>query len=142
MILPDVNVLINAFRKDSPFHDVCKPWLDKVAGDDAQFGMSPLALSAVARIVTNPRVFREPSPIEEAFVFCDSLMSRPNCELVRPGERHWSIFTRICVEAGVRGPRVSDAWFAALAIERACTWITYDRDYARFPDLNWRPPAL
>jgi hypothetical protein len=142
VILPDVNVLIYAYRKDSPHHDVCKPWLEKVAGADAQFGISPLALSAVARSVTNPRIFREPSPIEEAFVFCDSLISRPNCELVRPGPRHWSIFTRICVDADVRGSRVSDAWFAALAIESACTWITYDRDYARFPGLQWREPRL
>jgi len=135
-------VLISAFRRDSPHHDICKPWLERVAGDDAQFGLSSLTLSAVARITTNPRIYREPSAIEEVFAFCDMLMSRPNCELVRPGPRHWSIFTRVCLEAGVRGPRVSDAWFAALAIEHACTWITYDRDYARFPDLDWRPPAL
>ncbi len=142
MILPDVNVLIYAFRKDSSHHDVCKPWLEKVAGDDAQFGISPLSLSAVARIVTNPRVFREPSPIEEAFAFCESLMSWPNCVLVRAGRRHWSIFSRLCLEAGVRGPRVSDAWFAALAIEHGCAWITYDRDYARFPGLEWRAPGI
>ena len=142
MILPDVNVLIYAFRKNSPYHDVCKPWLEKVAGDDAQFGISPLTLSAVARIVTNPRVFREPSPIGEAFAFCEALMNRPNCELVRAGRRHWPIFVRLCLEAGVRGPRVSDAWYAALAIEHGCAWITYDRDYARFPGLEWREPAI
>ena len=140
MILPDVNVLIYAFRPDSPYHNVCKPWLETVANDDAQFGVSPLALSAVARIVTNPRVFREPSPIEEAFAFCDALMNRPNCEIVRPGPRHWAIFARLCREGGVRGPLVTDAWFAALAIESGCEWITTDRDYSRFPALRWRTP--
>jgi len=40
----------------------------------------------------------------------------------------------------MRGPRVADAWFAALAIERGCTWITLDRDYARFPGLDWEEP--
>jgi predicted nucleic acid-binding protein len=48
----------------------------------------------------------------------------------------------MCIAASVRGARVSDAWFAALAIEGACTWITYDRDYARFPGLEWREPGL
>jgi hypothetical protein len=38
------------------------------------------------------------------------------------------------------GPRISDAWFAALAIEHGCVWITCDRDYTRFPDLDWREP--
>ena len=54
--------------------------------------------------------------------------------------RHWTIFRDLCVKTGTRGPRVSDAWFAALAIEHGCTWITFDRDYARFDGLEWREP--
>src|SRR6478752_5565316 len=45
VILPDVNVLIYAFRADLPQHAVCKRWLDRLVTADAQFGMSPLALS-------------------------------------------------------------------------------------------------
>jgi uncharacterized protein len=141
VILPDVNVLIYAFRADSARHSACKPWLDAIVAGDAQFGVSPLVLSAVARIATNPRIFRQPSSIEEAFAFCDNLLGQPHCEQVLPGPRHWSIFTQICVEARISGPRVSDAWFAALAIERGCIWMTFDRDYARFPQLAWREPA-
>ncbi|MGD0562833.1 MAG: type II toxin-antitoxin system VapC family toxin [Roseiarcus sp.] len=140
MILADVNVLIYAFRADSPRHATCKPWLDRIVGGDALFGVSTLALSAVARIVTNPRVFVQPSPIEEVFAYCDNLMSQPHCAIVEPGERHWAIFRRICAEAAIRGPRITDAWFAALAIENGCTWITFDRDYARFRELDWREP--
>lgn len=142
MILADVNVLIFALRKDSERHRVCKPWLDEVVRSDAQFGVSPLALAAVARIVTNPRIFVQPSPIAEVFAYCDNLLNQPHCAIVRPGGRHWAIFQRLCVEADVRGPLVSDAWFAALAIEHGCVWITYDRDYARFPGLDWREPAV
>jgi uncharacterized protein len=141
LILPDVNVLIHAFRRDSGRHAGCKPWLDALVEGDAQFGMSPLVLSAVVRITTNARVFREPSPLEEAFAFCASLLSQPHCERVTPGERHWDIFERLALEAAIRGPRVTDAWFAALAIEQGCTWITYDRDYARFAGLDWREPV-
>lgn len=141
MILADVNVLIYAFRKDLARHAVCKHWLDTVIRGDAQFGMSPLALSAVARITTNPRAFKHPSTPEEAFAYCDNLLSQPHCEIVQPGERHWEIFRRLCVETGTRGPMMTDAWFAALAIERGCTWITCDGDYARFPGLDWREPA-
>jgi toxin-antitoxin system PIN domain toxin len=142
VILPDVNVLIYAFRKDSLRHDVCKPWLDKVVSSEPQFGLSPLTLSAVARITTNPRIFKEPSPITEVFAFCDNLLNQPHCEVVRPGPRHWAIFKQICVEADVKGPRVADAWLAALAIERACLFITYDRDYVRFRGLERREPDL
>ena len=142
MILPDVNVLIYAFRADSTRHAVCKRWLDGIVLGDAQYGLSPLALSAVARIATNPRIFRQPSALEETFAFCDNLLGQPHCEPVRPGPRHWAIFTRICVAGEVRGPSISDAWFAALAIEHGCVWITFDRDYGRFPQLEWREPSL
>ena len=140
MILPDVNVLIYAFRQDMPQHAVCRPWLVDVVSSDARFGMSPAALSAVVRITTNPRAYRMPSAIEEAFAFCENLLRQPHCEIVQPGERHWDIFRRLCIDTDTRGARVTDAWFAALAIEWSCEWITLDRDYARFPGLRWQVP--
>lgn len=141
MILPDVNVLIYAFRKDVPQHAVCRPWLEGVVAGDARFGITPLALSAVVRVTTNPRAYRTPSPAEEAFAFCDYLRALPHCQIVEPGERHWDIFRRLCMETETRGSRATDAWFAALAIEWGCEWITLDRDYARFPGLKWQVPA-
>lgn len=141
MILPDVNVLIYAFRADDAHHDECKAWLHGIIAGDAHFGISPLAMSAVVRVTTNPRSFREPSTLEDAFGYCDDILSQPHCEIVEPGPRHWSIFNRLCIETNTRGARVTDAWFAALAIEHGCTWITYDRDYARFPGLDWRTPS-
>lgn len=141
MILADVNVLIYAFRQDTAQHAVCKAWLDRIVAGDTRFGMSPLVLCGVVRIATNPRIYRQPSTTEDAFGFCDDLLGQPHCEIVQPGERHWAIFSRLCLESGVRGPRVSDAWFAALAIEHGCTWITYDRDYTRFPGLDWKEPS-
>jgi toxin-antitoxin system PIN domain toxin len=123
-----------------PQHAVCRPWLTRVISNDSQFAVSPVALSAVVRITTNARIFRTPSTLSEAFGFCDDILGQPHCEIVEPGERHWDILRRICIDTDTRGPRVSDAWFAALAIEAGCTWITADRDFARFPELDWRVP--
>lgn len=141
MILPDVNVLIYAFRKDVPQHKLCNTWLAGNVGAAARFGLAPLALSALIRITTNPRAFREPSTPEEAFEFCNYLLRQPNCQLVAPGERHWDIFERLCLETLTKGTRITDAWYAALAIEWGCEWITLDRDFARFPGLKWSLPA-
>jgi uncharacterized protein len=141
MILPDVNVLIYAFRKDSAQHPVCKRWLDDVVSGEARYGLSPLALSAVIRITTNPRAYRQPSTTAEAFAYANNLLGQPNCEAIVPGDRHWEIFDRMVMETNTRGSRVTDAWYAALAIESGCTWITYDRDFARFPGLSWREPS-
>jgi toxin-antitoxin system PIN domain toxin len=141
MILPDVNVLIYAFRADMPQHDVCRAWLSDTISGDAQFGLSPMILGAVIRITTNARIFKTPSTIEETFGFCQDLLGQPHCQIVKPGERHWDIFKRLCIETDTRGSRVSDAWFAALAIEWACEWTTLDRDFARFPGLRWQTPT-
>jgi toxin-antitoxin system PIN domain toxin len=142
MMLPDVNVLIYAFRQDVPQHAICRKWLDLVVAGDERFGISPLALSAVVRITTNPRSYKEPSSIEEALGFGDDLLGQPHCQVVAPGERHWDIFKRLCLETSTRGPLVTNAWFAALAIEWGCEWITLDGDYARFPGLKWRVPQI
>jgi hypothetical protein len=140
MILPDVNVLIYAFRKDLPQHELCRSWLGSVISGDSQFAVSPVALAAVVRITTNPRAFKTPSTLQEAFGFCDDILMQPHCQAVEPGDRHWSIFQRLCVDTDTRGARLTDAWFAALAIEFGCTWVTADRDFARFPGLAWRLP--
>lgn len=34
-----------------------------------------------------------------------------------------------------------DAFLGTLAIERGCTWITSERDFAHLPGLDWRPPG-
>ncbi len=141
MILPDVNVLIYAFRADAARHATCRSWLADVIASDARFGISPLALSAVVRITTNPRVFPRASSIEDAFGFCEDLLGQPHCQIVEPGERHWSIFERLCRETRTFGNPVTDAWYAALAIEWGCEWITFDRDFGRFPGLKWSTPS-
>jgi toxin-antitoxin system PIN domain toxin len=141
MILPDVNVLIYAFRPDSTHHEVCRAWLERVLRSNSRFGIAPLTLAAVIRITTNRRPFEEPSSVEQACRFCDYILDQPHCQLIEPRERHWGIFTSLIIETETRGRRVTDAWYAALAIEWGCEWITLDRDFARFPGLRWSLPG-
>jgi len=140
MILPDVNVLINAFRPEMAEHRRCRDWLQSVVDAPARFGISPLSLAAVVRVTTNRGSWRNASSLDDAFKFCHYLQTQPHCQIVEPGGQHWHIFQTLCIETDTRGPTVTDAWYAALAIEWACEWITLDRDYARFPGLRWRLP--
>jgi toxin-antitoxin system PIN domain toxin len=140
VILPDVNVLLYAFRADAPNHAAHRDWLDEVVNADSAFGISPQVLASVVRISTHPRIYAKPSQLETVLRFTGVLIEQPNCSLVQPGERHWSIFQSICLDAAATGNLVQDAWLAALAIESGCEWITTDRDFARFPGLRWRAP--
>ena len=140
MILPDVNVLLYAYREDLPCHEEYRAWLSAVVHGEAAWGLSDLVSAGFLRIVTNRRVFDPPAPIEHALTFIETLRGAPNCVLVRPGSRHFAIFTRLCRAGGIKAGLVPDAWFAALAIESGCEWITTDRDFARFEGLRWRHP--
>ena len=140
MILADVNVLIYAFRSDSDQHEAYRSWLGEVVSGPSAYGVSPQVLAAVVRICTHPRIFKHPSTLEETLAFCKVISDQPGASLIMPGERHWSIFESMCRQSRATGNLVQDAWFAALAVESGCEWITVDRDYARFQRLSWRTP--
>jgi toxin-antitoxin system PIN domain toxin len=140
MQLVDVNVLVYAHRRDAAQHEDYADWLGGLLSGQEPYGISDLVLSGFLRIVTNPKVFRQPTPMEAALAFTEALRTQPNCVPVEPGQRHWDIFTRLCRTAGVKGNLVPDAYLAALAIESGSEWITTDRDFSRFLDLRWRHP--
>ncbi len=140
MRLVDVNVLVYAFREDAPRHRDFKQWLDTAARSDEAYGVSDQVLSGFLRVVTHPRVFHPPTPIDRALAFADAYRGQPNAVPIMPDARHWEIFTRLCRDAGARGNLIPDAWLAALAIETGSEFITTDRDYARFAGLRWRHP--
>lgn len=140
MILVDVNVLVYAHREDAPGHHAYRQWLEDLINSDQAYGVSELVLSGFLRVVTHPRIFTPPSDLSAAFTFASQIREQPNAVIIAPGPRHWNIFQRLCVSAGVKGNLVPDAYLAALAIESGCEWITTDRDYSRFPGLKWRHP--
>ena len=141
MILPDVNVLVHAFRSDASDHALCRSWLDGVVNGESRYGMAPHVLSGVVRVTTHPRVFKQPSALDEVLRFAAVLLGQVHCVVIQPGDTHWGIFTRLCRDADARGNLVPDAWFAAMAIEAGCEWVTLDRDYSRFQGLKWRLPG-
>jgi len=140
MLAPDVNVLVYAFREELPEHEGCRRWLEETVRADTAFGLFDLVLSGFLRVVTHPRVFRTPTPLDAALAFANELRVQPNCVLVERGPRHWGIFERLCLDSGAKGNLVADAYLAALAIESGCEWVTTDRDYSRFAGLHWRSP--
>jgi len=80
-----------------------------------------IAASDFVRIVTHPRIFREPTPTRIAIEFINALVDSPATMLVEPGERHFTIFTGMCRDLELRGNTVPDAYLAALALEQGAT---------------------
>jgi toxin-antitoxin system PIN domain toxin len=140
--LYDVNVLVYAHRTESSNHARIRSWLEQEMSGPAPFMMSELVLAAFVRVVTNPRIFEIPTPLEIALTEAERIRGNPLCLAANPGQRHFEIFTRLCREGDARGKLTADAYLAALAIETGCRWITFDRDFARFPRLDWGEPDL
>lgn len=140
MILPDVNVLVYAHRKDARGHEQYRAWLERAVTGPAAYGLSDVVLSGFLRVVTHPKVFKNPTPLPEALSFVRAIREPENRIPVDPGPRHWTIFRELCTKVAARGNLVPDAYLAALAIESGAEWITTDRDFTRFPGLSTRHP--
>jgi len=131
---------VYAHRGDAERHGDYRAWLENVVEAEQPYGVAELVLSGFLRIVTHPRVFKQPTPLPQATAFCETLRSQPNATIISPGPRHWQIFTTLCADVGARGNLVADAYLAALAIETGSEWITADGDYRRFRGLRVRHP--
>lgn len=142
MLLGDVNVYLYARRRESERHEEYRSWLEDRLGGPEPFGVSEMVLSAFVRIVTNHRVYREPTSPEQALEFCQVILGAPAAVAVRPGPRHWDIFCSLCRSVRARANIVPDAYLAALAIEHGAILATLDRGFSRFPGLRAELPLL
>jgi toxin-antitoxin system PIN domain toxin len=142
MILIDANLLLYAYNTSSPEHPRAAAWLEGVLSGDAPVGLCWTTISAFLRISTNPRAFTSPLTAEEAVKIVDAWLAVTSVVTLTPGERHWPIFRRLISDGRVRGPMVTDAHLAALALEHDATLCSNDHDFARFAGLKTFNPLL
>jgi len=140
MILVDANLLLYAYHPRSAQHEASRRWLEGVLGGPDLVRFSWLTLWAFLRIATNTRVFEQPLSADEAWEAVDEWLAQPNAGILDPGERHRDILAALMRDGQATGPDVMDAVIAALAVEHGATLCTTDRDFARFPGLEWTNP--
>ena len=88
-------------------------------------------------MVTHPRVFHPPVPLEVALTDLKAITDSPSLLLLSETERHVELMTSIAKEAGVSGNLIHDAHIAALCIEHGVTeLVSADRDFLRFKPLK------
>ncbi len=140
MDLLDANILVGAFRPDDPDHASLKAWLEKALIEGRQLCLPSLVELAFVRIVTHPRIFRNPSSTEEALGFLRAILGTglvgdvPWTERVRTRWWEW------CATLALVGDDVNDALLAALAAEGRCRLVSRDQGFTRFQGLAWVEP--
>ncbi|MDP3178179.1 MAG: PIN domain-containing protein [Spirochaetaceae bacterium] len=136
MILWDVNLWVYAFRSDSPFHTQTHETIAASLERRDPFLFYPQVASSFLRLVTNPRVFVQPSPMAEAWAFIDYLESHPAAAFAEADAMTFGIFKHLCLISGATANTVPDAFLAALAIRRDAKLLTMDAGMRRFAGLD------
>jgi hypothetical protein len=140
VILLDANLLLYAYDPDSPHHHASRRWLEEQLSGSGLVRFAWPTVWAFVRIITNPQVFVRPLSASEAMAAVITWLRRPNAAVLEPGERHLQILADLLERGQAAGPLVTDAVLAAIAVEHGATLVSTDRDFSRFPDLDWRNP--
>ena len=128
---PDVNVLIAASRSDHPNHKIAFGVLNEAVAacaDGASLKLMPMIAASFLRLVTNPKIFVRPTPVEDAIGFVDSLVAVSGVEMPSLGAE-WPIFRQLCMEKHLTANAIPDAWLAAVVIQLGEHLVTFDADF-------------
>lgn len=140
MILVDANILPYAEDSLHPRNGKAREWWDDQLSGSKSVCLCWTVLSAFIRIGANPRVFESPLSLEQAVARVQSWLEQPCARVVRPTDRHWTVFQQMLSDGQAVANVVTDAHLAALAIEHGRRLASTDSDFARFPKLKWMNP--
>jgi hypothetical protein len=142
VILLDANILIYAHESSFPQHAEARHWLDAQLNGFAPVGIPWVSLIAFLRVVTNPRIFRDPEKMADAWSQVGVWLSADAVRIPQPTEKHAAVLSELIALPGIHGNLVHDSHLAALAIEHGLTLCSTDGDFARFPGLRWINPLI
>lgn len=139
MIL-DANVLIHAADSASPFHPTADAWLRAAHASGRRLGFPWQSIGAFYRITTHPRLSPSPMTHDEAHAFLSAWLAQPVAWIPSLSERSVAIYATLASRHHVTGNLVPDAQLAALALEHGVPVVSFDGDFARFPEIRWINP--
>lgn len=148
MIAVDTNILVYAHRSGTREHERALAWLRHLAEGAAPWGLPVFVLGEFLRVATHPRLWPEPSPLEDASAALEGLLSSPGVRVLSPGPRYGAILLDAVRDGRVAGNLAFDAQIAAVCREHGVSsLLTRDRDFARFPwirivDLDEEPGSV
>ena len=139
MYILDANILIYAFRRDSPSHKPCYAWLSQVLARGDEVAAPSVVELALLRITTLPSLGAAAATPEAVFAFLNALRQTPYRRL-EPGAAHDTYLKQLCDSLNLRGNDANDAFLAALALEHNAVLVSADEGFRRFPVLHWFNP--
>lgn len=140
MNLVDANVLLYAVNTDAPHHERSRRWLDDALSGEDTVAFAWIVLLAFVRLATKAGLFPSPLTVPQAMDRVDAWLSAAPSVVVEPTPQHPRLLQSLLAPVATGGNLVNDAHLAALAIEHRCGIVSFDPDFARFPEVRWKPP--
>jgi len=133
LIAVDSNILIYAHREDSPFHDRALRCVADLAEGPATWAIPWPCLHEFLAIVTHPRIYAPPTPLDLALDQVDAWLGSPNLALLTETQIHWPTLSVLLAAGRIAGAQVHDARIAALCRQHGVRQLwSADRDFSRF----------
>lgn len=128
-------MLVYAANADAAEHARCRELVEGWRGSRLPWYLTWPILFEFLRVVSHPRVLREPWPVPQAWRFVDALLASPSLSVLLPTGRHRQIAEQTFVELpDLAGNVLHDAHTAILMREHGVRTIhTRDTDFHRFP---------
>ena len=137
MIALDTNLLVYAHRPEMPFHERARRVLTEAVAASEPVGVPWPCAHEFLAVVSNPRIFRDPTPMDLALDAVKRLLTSLSGGFLAEGEGYLDALERIARPALLQGAIVHDARIAALCIYHGVRVLwSADRDFSRFPDLT------
>lgn len=138
MFVVDTNIFVYAADQDSPFHAPCRGKIEEWRHQTSPWYATWGIIYEFLRVVTHPRVFRQPWTTPQAWSFVEAVLASPSFGLLVHSERHAEVAAEIIKKAAfLRGNILFDAQTAILMREHGIKRIfTRDTDYHRFSFLE------
>lgn len=143
MIAVDTNILVYAHREDSAWHDAAYAKVEELAEGRSAWAIPWPCVHEFLAIVTHPRIYSPPTPMEEALEQIQSWLKSPQVVLLAETQEHWSELRRAVQSSRVVGPQIHDARVAAICVQHGIRELwSADRDFGRFSGLNVKNPLV
>ena len=110
MIL-DANILIYAADGASPFHARSSKWLTDTLSGDIRVGIPLQTVGAFVRIMTHPRVTRQPLSVEQAWTVVNGWFAAPTVWVPSASERTVKILGELMMRHHERNDFSLRSWW-------------------------------
>jgi uncharacterized protein len=130
-MLPDINVLVAAYRLDHVHHASASQWLKTYLADATENQRLVLPMQVVSgfmRLVTNTRIFPVASSGAQAVEFIDWLLGSPKVQLLG-NTAEWPVLRKLVVDKKLAANHIPDAWLASLSISLSEPFVTFDKGF-------------